>query len=190
MALNDLVSRNIRRYRAERNLSLGELARRANLSKQTLSKIEQGEGNPTIGTLELIGEALGLSFRRLVTEWGTKTHVSRAAEAVWERTVMGDERNLDQVYGTGYVRTQIIEFDETTAIRKVPAQSPGTLHQIYVIAGRIEAGPEQELLVLSAKDFARFPADVVHAFRSLEGRSVIHVTTTAPEVPQFTPAPQ
>lgn len=186
MALNDLVARNIRRFRAERNLTLGELARRASLSKQTLSKIEQGEGNPTVGTLEAIGEALGLSFRGLVTEWGSKTTVSRAVDAAWVRTSVGEERNLDRIYGTGYVRTQIVTVEQTQRLKLVPAQSPGTLHQLYVVEGRLEAGPENEMLVLSMGDFVRFPGDVDHGYRSLGGRAVFHLTTTAPEVPQFT----
>ena len=36
----DLVARNVRRFRHERGYSLSELARRAGLSKQTLSSIE------------------------------------------------------------------------------------------------------------------------------------------------------
>lgn len=188
MSISNLVSRNIRRFRAERNLTLGELARRASLSKQTLSKIEQGEGNPTVGTLEAIGEALGLSFRRLVTEWGSKTSVSRAIDAVWVRTPVGEERNLDRIYGTGYVRTQVVTVEQTQRPKRVPAQSTGTLHQLYIIEGRLEAGPENEMMILSMGDFARFPGDVDHGYRSLGSRAVFHLTTTAPEVPQFTSA--
>lgn len=188
MSLNDLVSRNVRRFRAERNLTLGELARRASLSKQTLSKIEQGEGNPTVGTLEAIGGALGLSYRGLLTEWGTKTLVSRAMDAAWVRTPVGEERNLDRIYGSGYVRTQVVTVEQTQRVKLVPAQTPGTLHQLYVIEGRLEAGPENEMLVLSMGDFARFPGDVDHGYRSLGGRAMFHLTTTTPEVPQFTAA--
>ncbi len=188
VAISDLVSRNIRRFRAERNLTLGELARKASLSKQTLSKIEQGEGNPTVGTLEAIGEALGLSFRKLVTEWGTRTSVSRASEADWVRTALGEERSLDRIYGTGYVHTQVITVEQSHRAKLVPARSPGTLFQVYVIEGRLETGPENEMLILSTGDFGRFPGDVDHGFRSLGGRAVFHLTTTAPEVPQFTAA--
>src|SRR6201993_3629574 len=66
-----LVARNIRRFRRERAMSLGELARRSGLSKQTLSKIEQGLGNPTVDTLAQLGTALDLPARRFLTEWGT-----------------------------------------------------------------------------------------------------------------------
>ena len=44
-ASNQLVARNVRRFRLERSLSLGELARRSSLSKQTLSKIELAAGD-------------------------------------------------------------------------------------------------------------------------------------------------
>lgn len=57
---NQLVARNVRRFRRERAMSLGELARRSGLAKQTLSKIEQGTGNPTVETLALLGAALDL----------------------------------------------------------------------------------------------------------------------------------
>jgi transcriptional regulator with XRE-family HTH domain len=64
-------------------MSLGELARRSGVSKQTLSKIEQGEGNPTVETLSLLGAALDVSARRLLTEWGTPVYVQRSAEGDW-----------------------------------------------------------------------------------------------------------
>lgn len=188
MPLNDLVSRNIRRFRAERELSLGELAGRAGVSKQTLSKIEQGVGNPTVETLEGIGQALGVSIRRLVTEWGTRSYVSRAAEAAWKRSPVGDERHLDRIYGSGYVQTHIIVLEQAERARIVPAHSSGTLHQLYVVEGRLEVGPENERMVVNVGDFVRFPGDVDHSFRSLEGRAVAHLTTTAPQVPQFSPA--
>jgi len=52
-------------------MSLGDLARSSGLSKQTLSKIEKGDGNPTVETLALLGPALYVPARRFLTEWGT-----------------------------------------------------------------------------------------------------------------------
>lgn len=68
-----LVALNVRRYRQERALSLGELARRSGLSKQTLSKIEQGSGNPTVETLSLLGAAFNVPARCLLTEWALRS---------------------------------------------------------------------------------------------------------------------
>jgi quercetin dioxygenase-like cupin family protein len=107
-------------------------------------------------------------------------------DARWVPTRLGEERNLDRIYGTGYVRTQVVTVEQTQSVKLIAAQSPGTLHQLYVIEGSLEAGPENEVVVLSQGDFIRFPGDVDHCYRSMDGRAVIHMTTTAPEVPQFT----
>src|SRR5690242_21201967 len=80
---NQLIARNVRRFRRERAMSMGELARRSGLSKQTLSKIEQGSGNPTVETLAQLGAALDLPARRLFTEWGTPVYVQRHDEGSW-----------------------------------------------------------------------------------------------------------
>jgi transcriptional regulator with XRE-family HTH domain len=53
------------------------------LSKQTLSKIEEGEGNPTVDTLAQLGAALDMPARRLLTEWGTPVFVQRNDDAEW-----------------------------------------------------------------------------------------------------------
>src|SRR5882757_1663396 len=92
---NDLVARNVRRFRLDRAMSLGELARRSGLSKQTLSKIEQGSGNPTVETLSLLGAALDMPARRLLTEWGTPVYVQRHDEGEWTDAPNWTERLLD-----------------------------------------------------------------------------------------------
>ena len=68
MDSSELVARNVRRFRLERGFSIGDLARRSGLSKQTLSKLEMGNGNPTVDTLSAVGDALDVSLGRLVTE--------------------------------------------------------------------------------------------------------------------------
>src|SRR6201987_5676801 len=89
---NQPLARNVRRFRRERAMSLGELARRSGLSKQTLSKIEQGCGNPTVDTLAQLGAALDLPARRLFTEWGTPVYVKRHYEGSWVDEAERSER--------------------------------------------------------------------------------------------------
>ena len=108
---NQLVARNVRRFRRERAMSLGELARKSGLSKQTLSKIEQGSGNPTVETLALLGAALGLPARRMLTEWGTPVYVQRQEEGHWLEGPEWTERMLDETYGSGHVRTLLLRLE-------------------------------------------------------------------------------
>jgi transcriptional regulator with XRE-family HTH domain len=186
--VNMLVARNMRRFRLERAMSLGEVSRRSGLSKQTLSKIELGEGNPTVETLAQLGAALAMPARRLLTEWGTPVFVQRNDEAEWSDGPAWSERILDEVYGSGYVRTLALRLergaDEPAVIEAHPA---GTLHHLYVITGKLRTGPITDPVDLAAGDFARFPGDVPHRHICLSDRVTAHMVTTIPQVRQFGP---
>ncbi|MEU6196648.1 XRE family transcriptional regulator [Streptomyces sp. NPDC047061] len=185
---NELVARNVRRFRLERAMSLGELARRSGLSKQTLSKIEQGAGNPTVETLSLLGAALDVPARRLLTEWGTPVYVQRHDEGEWSEAGNWSERLLDEVYGSGYVRTLVLRLERSgRQPEPVAPHAAGTLHHIYVITGKLRTGPLTEPVDLAAGDFARFPGDIPHRHVCLSERVVAHMVTTLPQVRQISP---
>ncbi|EMQ98679.1 helix-turn-helix domain-containing protein [Paeniglutamicibacter gangotriensis] len=185
MATNHVISRNIQRIRMERELSLGELARRAGVSKQTLSKIEQGQGNPTIGTLEEVARALSIRIGGLLTEWGSPVLMRRKADGSWSTKPQGPTRELDQIYGSGYVRTQLLAVEVPLESAKGATLSTGSLHQVYVIEGPADIRYGTEIVRLFEGDFLRFPADVEHAFGALEAKALLHITSTAPHVAQF-----
>jgi transcriptional regulator with XRE-family HTH domain len=185
---NQLVARNIHRFRRERAMSLGELARRSGLSKQTLSKIEQGLGNPTVDTLAQLGGALDLPARRFLTEWGTPVYVQRHDEGSWNAHAEWAERILDETYGSGYVRTMVLTLERVGRQPQVIDPHPsGTLHHLYVITGKVRAGPVSEPIDLVAGDFARFPGDTPHLLACLSDRASAHMVTTVPQVRQFGP---
>ncbi|MFE0679142.1 helix-turn-helix domain-containing protein [Streptomyces sp. NPDC058867] len=185
---NELVARNVRQFRLERAMSLGELARRSGLSKQTLSKIEQGAGNPTVETLSLLGAALDLPARRLLTEWGTPVYVQRHGEGEWEDAAHWAQRVLDETYGSGYVRTLLLRLERGGAESEVvEPHAPGTLHHAYVITGKVRTGPLAEPVDLAAGDFVRFPGDVPHRMVCLSERVTLHMVTTIPQVRRIGP---
>ncbi|MEU6586640.1 XRE family transcriptional regulator [Nocardia sp. NPDC046763] len=185
---NELVARNVRRYRLERAMSLGDLARRSGLSKQTLSKIEQGVGNPTVETLSQLGAALDVPARRLLTEWGTPVYVQRAVDGEWTDGAHWSERLLDETYGSGHVRTLMLRLERTGPEPAViEPHAPGTLHHVYVVTGKLRTGPLSEPVDLAAGDFVRFPGDVPHRHVCLSERVLAHMVTTVPQVRQFGP---
>lgn len=183
--ISELVARNVKRYRRERGLSMSALAHRAGLSKQTLSSIEHGAGNPTVETLGILSAPLDVPIRRLLNEWGTPVYVSRATEGSWLRTPTGKERTLDEVYGSGYVRTSLLRVTrQRDGDRPVEPHSLGCLHHVYVVSGRIKAGPMNEPVDLAPGDFARYPADVAHLLQPVSEEALVHVVTTVPQVRQ------
>lgn len=182
----ELVARNVRRFRQERGLSLGALARRSGLAKQTLSTIEQARGNPTVETLALLGDALDVSVKRLLTEWGTPVYVQRRAEGEWVDHAAYAERVLDEVYGSGYVRTLLLRVPFEPARRgEINAHVTGTLHHLYVISGRVRTGPTSEPVDLGPGDFARFPGDVPHLLAARTDRTVAFMVSTEPQLRQI-----
>lgn len=187
MNSNELVARNVRRFRTERQLSLGDVARRSGLSKQTLSKVELGTGNPTVGTLESIAAALDVPIRRLMTEWGTRVFLVRAGDTQAEESTFGNTSLLDITYGSGYVRTAVVELSSAAAAADHEIHAAGALLHVYIINGSMILGPENETVELQCGDFIRFPADAKYRFEAASPTARAHVTTTIPQVPQFGP---
>lgn len=187
MNSNELVARNVRRFRMERQLSLGDVARRSGLSKQTLSKVELGTGNPTVDTLESIAAALDVPLRRLVTEWGSRVFLVRAGDGKQEDSTLGATSLLDITYGSGYVRTSVVELSSDQATTDHDIHPAGALLHVYVINGSVLLGPENETFELQSGDFMRFPSDAKYRFEATSRTAKAHVTTTIPQVPQFGP---
>jgi transcriptional regulator with XRE-family HTH domain len=185
MSDTGLVGRNVRRLRTERQLSLGALARRAGLAKQTLANLESGAGNPTIETLLAVARALGVGATWLLAEWGSPVLVHRSGDADWEEGPGGRRRRLDDIFGTGSVESALLEL--TGPAVPVPGLAPGTLLHAYVVSGRVLAGTEDDRHRLAAGDFIRFPGDVPHLLGAVSGSATVHLVTTVPRVQQFAP---
>ena len=61
------IGKNIKRYRQDKGLSQGKLSRLADLSLNTVVKIELDDGpNPTIETIQRIAKALDVSVDDLL----------------------------------------------------------------------------------------------------------------------------
>jgi transcriptional regulator with XRE-family HTH domain len=191
--IGQLAARNVRRYRTERQFSIGELSRRSGLSKQTLSKLEQGEGNPTVETLDAVAAALNLSVRRLLTEWGSPVYVVPKDDGDWARGELRQSKLLDEIYGSGFVRTSLLRLERigtSPAIDRSDGHARGSLHHCYVVAGQIRLGPDGDTVVAAQGDFVRFPADTPHTYEALSASALVHMVTTLPGVPQFGPTEQ
>ncbi|MHC5908503.1 helix-turn-helix domain-containing protein [Streptomyces sp. S6] len=176
---NAMVSHNVRLLRERRGLSLAELARQAGLAKQTLSRLEQGTGNPTVDTLFAIARALRVPVTRLVAERQQAVTVQRSAEVLWERATGYESRALGQVYGSGVVENFLVRVpaDASGASDGHPV---GTLEHLYVVSGRVRVGPADSPVELSTGDSVRYPGDRPHVYQSLDGESVVHVVRSVP----------
>ncbi|MBE2997517.1 helix-turn-helix domain-containing protein [Nocardiopsis sp. HNM0947] len=176
---NDIVARNVQLLREQRGLSLAELARRAGVAKQTVSKLELGTGNPTVDTLHALSQALEVPLTRLLAAPAQLVMVQRDGEAHWNRDEGHSSRELDHIYGSGMIENYLLRVETGQEIIIEP-HPPGTLEHLYVIEGPVQVGPADEPIDLAPGDFARYPGDRTHVFRTLGQPCVMHLVVSVP----------
>jgi transcriptional regulator with XRE-family HTH domain len=162
------IGSNLRRLRAQRRLSLAELAARSRVAKATLANLEQGRGNPTIETLWALALGLDVAFSDLLEQAEEpEIELVRAHEGVHVVSGPLDLRLLDRLHRGGL--TEVFEFTLDGHHDGLP-HGPGIVECVLVTSGRMRAGPADDPVDLGPGDFVRYPADRAHVYSALEGR--------------------
>ncbi len=160
-----VLAANLRRIRIARHLSLSELSRATGISKATLSGIENGHANPTIGTLGGLVGALRISFGELLEE--PPLEEIRVVRATRRRTARDGTpaRLLDATSSgdSGEVAELVLAARQTY---HVEARWSGARAHVYVLAGKLIAGPAERPTELAVGDYASFPADVAQVYEA------------------------
>jgi transcriptional regulator with XRE-family HTH domain len=160
-----VLAANLRRLRIARHLSLSELARATGMSKATLSGIENRSANPTVETLDSLAETLRVSFADLLEAPPlAEMRVVRSRESHPARD--GTPRRLLDALspdGSGEVAELVLAAHQ---IYEVQASPSGARAYLYVIAGRLIAGPAERHTELASGDYASFPADVPQIYEA------------------------
>lgn len=155
--LQDVLAANLRRLRIARHLSLSELARATTMSKATLSGIENGRANPTVDTLASLAAALRVTVVELLDEPPLgELRVVRAAAGAPHRLLEA---------GAGFDLAEIALGPR--AVQERAPQPAGARASVYVLEGKLVAGPVERTTELDPGDYLAFPADVPHAFEAL-----------------------
>ena len=164
--VQDVLTRNLRRLRIARHLSLSELARATRMSKATLSGIENGRANPTLETLAALAGTLRVAPAELLEEDPAgEVRVVRRARGSTEQPGGVGERLLDAVApGASAELVEIVLGARQTHERE--ASASGSRAHVYVLQGRLVAGPVERITELVAGDYVSFPADVPHVYET------------------------
>ncbi|HEY5517346.1 MAG TPA: XRE family transcriptional regulator [Coriobacteriia bacterium] len=165
--LNQIISGNLKRVRAEHGLSLDAVAKLSGVSKSMLGQIERGEVNPTMSTLWRITNGLKVSFSSLVTRPQDDSEVITRAD-------------LDPlVEDSGKIRNYpVFTFDaergfEMYAVEIDPGgylqadgHIAGSQEFITLHSGRLAIRVADEEHLLGCGDSIRFRADVAHSYHN------------------------
>lgn len=157
-------------------MSAAELARRAGLSKATLSGLESGRSNPTVDTLDAVAVALGVPLTDLlVPTAATEPEVVRAT-AVTNAT---QQEMLRRVSGGHQVEIWRLRLPARNTFEGVP-HAVGTLEHLMVASGGLSAGPTGALTELRPGDLLAFPGDAPHSYRTTSTSADVTVIIASP----------
>ena len=165
-AVQGVLAANLRRLRIARRLSLSELARATRISKATLSSIENGRANPTVDTLAGLAAALRVSIAELLEELPPgEVRIVRGTRARLGQLDGIDQRGLDELSVDGQLRVAEISLAAHQA-RELDAKPVGSRAHVFVLEGKLIAGPVERITELATGDYASFPTDVPHVYEA------------------------
>lgn len=148
------VGARLRAARRERGLSLGALAAVAQVGKGSLSEIENGTRNPTLGTLYALAGVLGVPLATLLDDRVDVRVSSPGIEA----------RLLDVSHEDGHtVEVYRLRLEPGTVHQSVP-HGRGVTEHLLVTAGRVRAGRVGEETEAGPGESATWVSDVPHRY--------------------------
>ncbi|GHC38290.1 helix-turn-helix domain-containing protein [Streptomyces cinnamoneus] len=162
------IAAGLRRERSRSGLSLSEVARRAGISKSTLSHLEAGKGNPSLETLWALCVALDIPFSRLLDPPRPHIRVVRAGEGAAVAAAESDYRATLLAASPSGARRDVYRIDaEPGMVRASDPHMPGVVEHVLLASGRALVGVTGEPVELGPGDYVAYPADVPHVFEAL-----------------------
>jgi transcriptional regulator with XRE-family HTH domain len=156
----------VRQGRNGRGWTLDQLAERSGVSRRMLVSIEQGSANPSIATLLLISDALGIGLPALVDmdrSPGLRVTRAGAAPVLWR-----GERGGQALLVAGTAPPDVTELWDWTLgpgeSHCSQAHAAGTRELLLVLDGQVELRVGQHAEVLATGDSASFAGDLPHGY--------------------------
>lgn len=155
------IGNKIKQLRVTRNISLNELSKLSGVSKAALSKLESGNTNPRVDTLDAIASALRVPISDLLAG-NTKIypHMEKSAPMTGSYSQEMKFRiglgNISEIWH--------LQMNQGIVINSPPHAS-GTHEHILVHSGSLMLRlASDESIVLNSGDFYCFSGDVVHSY--------------------------
>lgn len=170
------IGRKIRTFREEKDLSVKDLAQKADITAALMSQIEQDVVPPTLATLINISRALekGLDAFFVKDEILEKVEVTRENERLSvSRTRESDHTRMTYNFQALSYRLKdkkmkpfFVEFDATMEENPIPLSHNGE-EFCYCLEGEIEFLTEDRKIRLTPGDSLHFYSDVPHVLRGV-----------------------
>jgi transcriptional regulator with XRE-family HTH domain len=156
----------VRHGRNSRGWTLDQLAERSGVSRRMLVSIEQGAANPSIATLLLISDALGIGLPALVElddQPGLRVTRTGTAPVLWRGKLGGRA-----VLVAGTEPPDVTELWDWTLgpgeSHSTEAHAAGTRELLLVLDGQVKLTVGEHAEVLATGDSASFSGDLPHRY--------------------------
>ncbi len=165
-ALASTIGARVRTERQARGWTLDQLAQTASVSRRMVVSVEQGEVNPSVGTLLRLSDALGVGLPALVEPAQPKAvKITRRGESavLWTGSAGGQG-----ILVAGTAPPDVVElWDWTLAAGEEhlsEAHSPGTRELLHVLQGVVTIETGGQTIDLQTGDAVAFPGDSDHRY--------------------------
>ena len=125
------IAASLRILRQRQGLSVAQLAERSGVARATLTKLEAGQGNPTIDTLYALADTLGAALGDLIDEPSARVEVIRAGEGIRVRGAV-TARLLDRIHGR--TLAELYEVTLATRARRAGPHPAGVVESLILTA--------------------------------------------------------
>lgn len=174
------VGRRVREARAERGLTLDQLAGRSGVSRRMVVNVESGSSNASIATLLRLATALGVTLADLVADAPGDRRVVVSSPADRRPLWQGDAGGTAVLVASASTPDMLELWDWTLQPGESYASEPHrpwTRELLHVHTGRLTVTVGDEVVRLRAGDAASIDVDVAHSYGN-EGRRPARFTMT------------
>lgn len=170
--LSRRVAESLKRYRAERRMSLDQLALSSGVSRAALSQIEGARTNPTLGLMWKVAVGLGIPFQALLgTTDANQSRILRSGDAIPLRSTDGRmESRLLSPSGAAD-RNEIYELRfQAKGFHRSEPHGAGATETVVLLTGALRVTAGDETHDLTAGDTLYFQANVPHSYENRSSR--------------------
>lgn len=161
-----LIGGRVRASRQANGWTLDQMAERSGVSRRMVVKVEKGDTNPSVTTLLLLSDALGIGLPTLVAEReGVPAALTRDGEGT---TLWRSPRGGSGVLLAGTPSPDVLELwqwslepgDEHDSL----SHAPGTREILHVTAGTVTLRTGPASTTLGTRDTCAFDGDQPHSY--------------------------
>lgn len=178
------VGQTLQRLRQERNLTLADLATRAQVSTAMISRIENGHVSPSLGTLQSLADALDVALMALFahSEVAADVHHVKAGDGLPSRRITQGHAHDYMLLGKHGGPGGTFQSAHITISRDQSESLPSYQHEgyvfLYMIRGTAVYRCGTEDFTMAAGDTLSFDAKLPHGFHQILSNAIEFITVS------------